>query len=84
MALDLWFKLDIQNALRAAEQASGAALQAAGNEHDPYAAGFQTGYRAALTTVALAFDLMLAGAEPVTRPQRPAEPSTQLETEHSP
>lgn len=60
MALDVWYKADVQNALSAAEQASGAALRAAGKEDDPYLAGYQAGYRAALVTVALAFGLVPA------------------------
>ncbi len=58
MALDVWFRSDIENALRAAEQASGAAIRAAGREGEPYAHGFQTGFRAALATIALAFGLV--------------------------
>ena len=57
MALDVWYKSDIQNALSAAEQASGAALTATGNRNDPFVAGYRAGYRAALATMALAFGL---------------------------
>ncbi len=64
MALDVWYKSDIQNVLSAAEQASGAALRAAGNGNDPYIAGYQTGYRAALATVALAFGLVPTRTKP--------------------
>jgi hypothetical protein len=78
VALDVWFKLDIQNALRAAEQASGAALRVAGDEQDPYVAGFQAGYRAALATIALAFGLMPTSPELVSQPQGSVEPSVQL------
>jgi hypothetical protein len=77
VALDVWFKLDIQNALRAAEQASGAALRAADNEHNPYVEGFQAGYRAALTTIALAFNLLPIHSEPGTQAGHLAGPSVQ-------
>lgn len=75
MALDVWFRSDIQNALRAAEQASGAALRAAGNEHGPYLAGFQAGCRATLATIALAFGLLPSSLEPVGRWHRSTERS---------
>ena len=64
MALDVWYKSDIQNALSAAEQASGAALTAAGNGNDPFVAGYRAGYRAALATVALAFGLAATAPRP--------------------
>lgn len=64
MALDVWYKSDIQNALSAAEQASGAALTAAGNRNDPFVAGYRAGYRAALATMALAFGLAAAAPRP--------------------
>ena len=59
MALDVWYKSDIQNALSAAEQASGAALTAAGSRNDPFVTGYRAGYRAALATMALAFGLVV-------------------------
>lgn len=60
MALEVWYKSDIQNALRAAELANAAALNAADREGDPYVTGYQAGYRSALTTLALAFGLPVA------------------------
>lgn len=57
MGLEVYYPADIRNALLAAEQASGAALMAAGQENDALVQIFQEGYRAALTTIALAFGL---------------------------
>ena len=57
MALEVWYAEDILNALRAAEQAANAAAAATGRQDEAFAAGFLTGYRAALTTLALAFGL---------------------------
>jgi hypothetical protein len=68
MALDVWYKSDIQNALRAADQASGATLKAVSNADEPYVLGYQTGYRAALTTLALAFGLVPVESQPVHQP----------------
>jgi len=59
MGLDVYYPADIRNALRAAEQAVGAAADAAGDQNDPFAAGFLAGYHAALTTIGLAFGLQL-------------------------
>jgi hypothetical protein len=53
----VYYPTDIRNALLAAEQAVGATADASGNKDDPFTAGFLTGYRAALTTLALAFGL---------------------------
>jgi len=64
MALDVWYRSDIQNALSAAEQASEAALRAAGNAGDPFVVGYASGYRAALATLALAFGLLPAVSQP--------------------
>lgn len=58
MGLEVYFPGDILNALLAAEQASGAALRATSQENDEFAQGYQEGYRAALTTIALAFGLV--------------------------
>lgn len=58
MALDVFFYTDIRNALLAAEQAGDMALQAAGGGMTEYTKGYQIGYHAALTTIALAFGLL--------------------------
>jgi hypothetical protein len=58
MALEVYYPQDILNALLAAEQASNAALMAAGGEGNKFAQGYQAGYRAALATIALAFGLV--------------------------
>lgn len=58
MALEVYYAQDIRNALLAAEQASGAAWTAAGGEDSEVARGYREGYRAALTTMALAFGLL--------------------------
>ena len=57
VGLEVYYAADIRNALLAAEQAVGATAEATGNRDDPFTAGFLTGYRAALTTLALAFGL---------------------------
>ena len=57
MGLEVYYAADIRNALLAAEQAVGATAEAAGERDEPFTAGFLTGYRAALTTLALAFGL---------------------------
>lgn len=57
MSLNVYYPTDIRNALLAAEQAVNATTDAAGAHDDPFTAGFLTGYRAALTTIALAFGL---------------------------
>jgi len=57
MGLEVYYPGDIHNALLAAEQAVNATADATGNEDDPFSAGFLTGYRAALATLALAFGL---------------------------
>jgi len=61
MSLGVYYPTDIRNALLAAEQAANATAKATGNEDDPFTAGFLTGYRAALTTLALAFGLVVGG-----------------------
>jgi len=65
MGLEVYYPTDIRNALLAAEQAVNATVDAAGNQDDPFTAGFLAGYRAALTTLALAFGL---AARPETSP----------------
>ena len=58
MGLEVYYQQDIRNALLAAEQAHSAALMATKKKDDKFAQGYQEGYRAALTTVALAFGLI--------------------------
>jgi hypothetical protein len=60
MSLEVYYSQDILNALLAAEQASNEALTAAGGEGggSEFALGYEAGYRAALTTIALAFGLI--------------------------
>ncbi len=58
MGLNVYYPQDIRNALLAAEQAVNATADAVGQQDDPFTAGFLAGYRAALTTVALAFGLV--------------------------
>ena len=53
MGLEVYYPADIRNALLAAEQAVNATADAAGNQDDPFTAGFLSGYRAALATLAL-------------------------------
>ena len=81
MGLEVYYPADIRNALLAAEQAVGATADAAGNKDDPFTAGCLTGYRAALTTLALAFGLpaCLSGiqglaAQPEISPARQKPP----------
>jgi hypothetical protein len=57
VGLEVYYPGDIRNALLAAEQAVGATAEAAGGRDEPFTAGFLAGYRAALTTLALAFGL---------------------------
>ena len=59
MGLEVYYPRDVRNALLAAEQASNAALMAAAcdNENE-FARGYESGYRAALATIALAFGLL--------------------------
>ncbi len=71
MGLEVYYPTDIRNALLAAEQAANATAKAIGNpqsrtspgtgQDDPFSAGFLTGYRAALTTLAVAFGLVPGG-----------------------
>jgi len=55
MGLDIWFSEDIRNALLAADEASSST--AAYCPDGPTLRAYLEGYRAALTTVALAFGL---------------------------
>jgi branched-subunit amino acid permease len=61
VGLEVYYPTDILNALLAAEQAANATAKAIGNQDDPFSAGFLTGYRAALTTLAVAFGLVPGG-----------------------
>ena len=58
MALEVFYPQDILNALLAAEQATASALQASCEVDARYSQGYGDGYRAALTTLALAFGLV--------------------------
>jgi hypothetical protein len=58
VALEVYYPQDIRNALLAAEQSYSVALLVAGGGENSLAQGFQMGYRAALTTIALAFGLI--------------------------
>lgn len=72
MGLEVYYPQDIRNALLAAEQANSAALVVASGEEDEFAQGYQEGYRAALTTIALAFGLLrpaTVGLRPDSRPE---------------
>jgi len=57
MGLNVYYPQDVRNALLAAEQSTTAALAAGGGD-DAYTHGYREGYRAALTTIALAFGLL--------------------------
>jgi hypothetical protein len=63
MGLEVYYLQDIRNALLAADHASGAALLAAVRDDDQFAAGFESGFRAALATFALAFGLVSLSAD---------------------
>lgn len=58
MGLEVYYPADIRNALLAAEQAVSETAHATSSLDDPVAASFLAGYRAALTTFALAFGLV--------------------------
>jgi hypothetical protein len=58
MGLDIWFAEDIRNALLAADEASSATAAVAATFGEPATLrAYREGYKAALTTVALAFGL---------------------------
>ena len=57
MSWEVYFSADIRNALLAAERAADATADALSIADDAFTAGFLTGYRAALTTLAAAFGL---------------------------
>lgn len=68
MALQCWFESDIRNALLAAGHSVDAAMGVCAimaGQPDGYAAGFASGYHAALVTLALAFGLVLRPGQPV-------------------
>lgn len=77
MALEVYYPQDIRNALLAAEQANNAALMASCGgsnesclERGEFAQGYEAGYRAALTTMALAFGLLRSGESHWERRER--------------
>ena len=72
MALDVYFRQDIRNALLAAEQASRVALQAVNGRDGEFARGYQEGYQAALVTIALAFGLIQHSDSPCLLNEEPA------------
>jgi len=64
MGLDIWFTENLMDALLAAEEACSSTARASGMEDCPGMQSYLAGYRAALSTIALAFGLspeMLAG-----------------------
>lgn len=71
MGLEVYYPADIGNALLPAEQAVNATADAARNDDDPFTAGFLTGYRAALTTLALAFGLAVRSKTPLVERRPP-------------
>jgi hypothetical protein len=58
MALEVFFREDIRNALLAAEHATGATLRAAAARDSAFAQGFEAGFQAALETMAIGFGLI--------------------------
>ena len=63
MGLEVYYPTDIRNALLSAEQNVNATAKALGNTDDPFAAGYLTGYRVAITTLAMAFGLVTPEVE---------------------
>jgi len=57
MSLDVYFKSDIENALRAAEHPARQLLEKLAESDEQYSQGYRDGFNAALATVALAFGL---------------------------
>jgi hypothetical protein len=58
VSLDIWFREDIKNIILAAEQANAQALQAGMGMAEPnLQRAYHQGFRAALSTLALAFGL---------------------------
>ena len=69
MGLDLWFREDIENALRAAEVASAATVAVLGERGNPEVVwAYRQGYRAALAVVAQAFGIPFRLPQPSDRP----------------
>jgi hypothetical protein len=63
MALEVYYPADIRNALLAAEQSAAAAIGATSVKDELSQGYWLSGYRAALTTIALAFGLVSNGTE---------------------
>ena len=57
MALDVYFKQDIENVLRAAEHPMRQLLEKLAESNEQYNQGYRDGFNAALATIALAFGL---------------------------
>ena len=62
MGLEVYYPSDIRNAIVAAEQAVSATATATGGTGELFATGYLAGYRAALTTMALALGLVVKQA----------------------
>ena len=62
MGLEVYYPSDIRNAIVAAEQAVNDTATATGGTSKLFAAGYLAGYRAALTTMALALGLVVKQA----------------------
>jgi hypothetical protein len=78
--LKVYYQKDIRKALMAAQQVLNATADEAGDQVDPFIAGFLTGYRAALSTLDLAFEIA-ARSERGVAERRP--PWTMEEAIHS-
>jgi hypothetical protein len=61
MGLDIWFKEDIANALRAAEECAAGVAEL--GEPTPELRAYRAGFRAALATLAVAFGLVPTSVE---------------------
>ena len=59
MGLEVYYRQDILRALAAARHATDCAVLAVQIGGDQYARGYREGYRKALTTIALAFGLVV-------------------------
>ena len=57
MAADVWFKRDIANALLAVNQSMRETLAVAGGEDKARVATYRSGYRSAISTLALFFGI---------------------------
>jgi len=58
MSLDVYFKDDIENVLRAVEHPTRRLLSKVAENDEQYAEGYQAGYNDALASIALAFGLV--------------------------